>query len=62
MLKKFGLLACKPLQLPCDANVKFKPDDGVKIQNVQLYRSKFGSLIYATITRPNIAYTVGVLS
>ena len=62
VLKKYGMLGCKPLQLPLDANAKFSPDESKKIQNVQLYRSIVGSLLYATITRPDIAYTIGVLS
>ena len=62
MLKKFGMLACKPLQLLLDVYVKYKLDSGKKIQNVQMFRSIVGSLLYATITRPDISYAVGMLS
>ena len=62
VLKKFGMSACKPLQIPLDVNAKFTCDDGEKIKDSQLYRSIIGSLIYATITRPDIVHTVGVLS
>ena len=62
VLKKFGMLACKPLLLPLDANAKYQPNIGEKIENVQMYRSIVGSLLYATITRPDISYAVGVLS
>ena len=54
--------ACKPLQIPLDVNAKFTCDDSEKIEDSQLYRSINGSLIYATITRPDIVHTVGVLS
>ena len=61
VLKKFGMSACKPLQIPLDVNSKFTYDDGEKIEDSQLYRSIIGSLIYATITRPDIVHVVGVL-
>ena len=54
--------ACKLLQIPLDVNAKFTYDDGEKIEDSQLYRSIIGSLIYATITRPDIVHVVGVLS
>ena len=62
MLQKFGMLACKPLQLPVDANAKFKVDEGEKIKDEHLYRSVIGSLIYVPITRQDIVHIVGVLS
>ena len=62
LLKKYGTLSCKPLQLPLDANAKYHRVVGNKIQNVQMYTSIVGSLLYATITRPAITYTVGLLS
>ena len=62
VLKKFRMLACKPLSLPMNANAKYRPNIGEKIENVSMYRSIVGSLLYATITRLDILYTVGVLS
>ena len=62
LLKKYGTLSCKPLQLPLDANAKYHRVVGNKIQNVQMYTSIVGSLLYATITRLDIIYTVGLLS
>ena len=62
ILKKLCMLDCKPLLLPLDANAKYRPHTSEKIENVQLYRSIVGSLLYATITWPDIPYAVGVLS
>ena len=62
LLKKYGMLSFKPFQLPLDTNAKYHLNVGNKIQNVQMYRSIVGSLLYATITRPAITYTVGLLS
>ena len=62
VLNKFGMSACKPLQIPLDVNAKFTYDDGEKIEDSQLDRSIIGSLIYATITGPDIVRVVGVLS
>ena len=56
MLQKFGMRACKPLQLPVDSNAKFKVDEGETIKDEHLYRSVIGSLIYVTITRPDIVH------
>ena len=33
-LKKYGMLSCKPLQLPLDTNAKYHLNVGNKIQNV----------------------------
>ena len=62
MLQNFGILACKPLQLPMDANAKFNVDEGEKVKDEHLYRSVIGSLIYVTIRRSDIVHVVGVLS
>ena len=37
MLQNFGILACKPLQLPMDANAKFKVDEGEKSRDSNIY-------------------------
>ena len=62
ILKKFGMLASKPLLIPINVNIRVRPDSGKKIDNVQMYRNLVGSLLYATIRRPDISYTVGVFS
>ena len=62
MLKKYGMLGCKPIGVPLDKNYKLRADLGAKIEDVNMYRSMVGNLIYLTITRPDLSYVVGLVS
>jgi hypothetical protein len=60
MLFKFGMVDCKSISMPLDRTVKLRPDSG-KVCNLTWFRQIVGSLIYLTITRPNLSYPVGVI-
>ena len=45
-----------------DPNVRLQEDKGKDLENVTMYRQLVGSLIYLTLTRPDISYVVGVIS
>ena len=62
MLEKFGMTGCKPISTPIEQNTKLRPDVGEVLEDATLYRKVVGSLIYATLTRPNMCHDVGVLS
>jgi hypothetical protein len=42
--------------------VKLSADEGNLVEDTTMYRCIVGSLIYMTITRPNLSYVVGVVS
>lgn len=47
---------------PLEPNVRFTPQDGTLLDDVSLYRQLVGSLIYHTITRPDISYVAHLVS
>ena len=65
ILKKFGFEDCKPISTPFDVNVKLHDDGTSKAVDVTMYQQMVGSLLYiciSLVTRPDIAYAVGVVS
>ncbi|TYI22604.1 hypothetical protein ES332_A06G114900v1 [Gossypium tomentosum] len=62
VLKKFKMLDCNPVETPMECGVKFsKFDDRIK-EDPTIFKSLVGSLRYLTCTRPDILFTVGVVS
>ncbi|KNA04589.1 hypothetical protein SOVF_198250 [Spinacia oleracea] len=53
---------CRTLKLPMDSHTKLTADIGDVLDNPESYQKLVGKLIYLTLTRPDIAYTVHVLS
>jgi hypothetical protein len=45
-----------------EENVKLSADEGDLVEDTTMYRCIVGSLIYMTITRPDLNYAVGVVS
>lgn len=62
LLKKFGMFNCKPISTPLEPNAKMCSHEGKDLEDATMYRQLVGSLIYLTLTRPDISYTVGVMS
>jgi hypothetical protein len=54
------MTGCKPNSIPLEQNVKLSADEGDLVEDTTMYRSIVGSLIYMTITRPDLSYVVGV--
>ncbi|XP_017187340.1 uncharacterized mitochondrial protein AtMg00810-like [Malus domestica] len=62
LLQKFGMLECKPISTPVELNAKMCAHEGKDLEDATMYRQLVGSLIYLTLTRPDISYAVGVMS
>jgi hypothetical protein len=59
MLKKFGMEDCKPVSTPMQTSCKLRKDDDSKDAYQRLYRSMIGSLLYVTMSRPDVMQAVG---
>ncbi|XP_038683045.1 uncharacterized mitochondrial protein AtMg00810-like [Tripterygium wilfordii] len=62
LLARAGLTDSKITSTPLEPNIKLKPSDGTPLSDITLYRQLVGSLVYLTVTRPDIAYAVHVVS
>jgi hypothetical protein len=61
-LEEAGLLGAKPTKIPMEADLVLTPAGSSPLHEPARYRRLVGKLIYLTITRPEIAYTVNTLS
>ncbi|GJR08707.1 retrovirus-related pol polyprotein from transposon RE1 [Tanacetum coccineum] len=61
MLKKFKMFLCKPVTSPLVYKCKLSKDDGKNLANPTRFRSIVGSLLYLTISRPDLAFAASFL-
>ena len=57
-----GFTDSKMAPTPIEANIIFIPTDGVPLKDPVLYRQLVSSLIYLTVSRPDISYAVYIVS
>ncbi|XP_022031129.1 uncharacterized mitochondrial protein AtMg00810-like [Helianthus annuus] len=62
ILKESGLEGCRPSPLPMEQNLKIGPDLEEEKVDASSYRRLIGKLLYLQATRPDITYSVNVLS
>lgn len=62
ILDRFQMKDCNPTSTPVDCGMKLHKDDGGKKVDSTLYKQIVGSLMYLTATRPDITYSVSLIS
>ncbi|KAJ0491696.1 putative RNA-directed DNA polymerase [Helianthus annuus] len=62
VLQRFGMSKCKSIPTPMNAYDKFLLEDGSTLVDEKQFRSLVGGLIYLTHTRPDIVFSVSVIS
>ncbi|KAG8481669.1 hypothetical protein CXB51_026598 [Gossypium anomalum] len=62
ILSKFSMENCKPTSTPMAVGAKLSGQEGYEQVSKADYRSLVGCLLYLTATRPDIMYSVSVLS
>jgi hypothetical protein len=60
LMKKFNIAKLKPVSTPMSSATSLGPDEDGEAVNQRDYRSMIGSLLYLTVTRPDIQFTVGL--
>ena len=62
LLSRAGLINTKVVSTPLEMNARLTPLDGTPLCDATLYRQLVGSLVYLTVTRPDIAHVVHLVS
>lgn len=62
LLEKVGMWDCNPTKFPMDPTECIGKDEGGKLVDVTKFKSMIGGLRYLIHTRPDIAYSVGIVS
>uniref|UniRef100_A0A2N9G7D2 Integrase catalytic domain-containing protein n=1 Tax=Fagus sylvatica TaxID=28930 RepID=A0A2N9G7D2_FAGSY len=62
LLSRAGLTDTKVVSTPLEMNARLTPLDGTPLSDATLYRQLVGSLVYLTVTRPDIAHAVHLVS
>jgi histone deacetylase 1/2 len=58
LIARSGITDTRTAATPIDLHLQLRLNDGVPLEDPSRYRHIVGSLVYLTITRPDIAHTV----
>jgi hypothetical protein len=62
LLEETGKLGSKLASIPIDGKYKLNTEDGECLEDINQFQRLVGKLIYLTVTRPNISYSVSQIS
>ena len=62
LISRASITDSKIVDTPIEYNCRLNSHDSESLFNATLYRQLIGSLIYLTVTRPNISYAAHVIS
>lgn len=62
ILEKAGMAECNPVKYPMDPKESITKDESGEAVNSTQFKSMIGGLRYLVHTRPNIAFSVGIIS
>ena len=63
LLETYSMSNCRPLSYPMDPNSKLSREDNSPIfEDITKYKRLIGSLLHLTYTKPNLSYSVSILS
>ncbi|RVW82418.1 Retrovirus-related Pol polyprotein from transposon TNT 1-94 [Vitis vinifera] len=62
LLNETGMLGCKPAETPMDTTIKLEESDGSAPVDKGRYQRLVGKLIYLSHTKPDIGFSVSVVS
>jgi hypothetical protein len=62
IISNSGLLETKPVKTPMEQNLKLSAIDGILLEDPSQYRRLVGRLLYLTVTRLDISFSVQKLS
>jgi hypothetical protein len=60
LMKKFNMAELKPVSTLMSSAASLGPDEDGEVVDQREYRSMIGSLMYLTVTRPDIQFAVGL--
>lgn len=62
VIAEVGLLGTKPVSFPLEQNHRLALDNGDDLADPASYRRLVGRIIYLGVTRPELSYSIHVLS